>query len=535
MNISGRVLAATVGLVTAIGLSGCSTSGGDPSSTPGPVSDSVVMVLPSLPDNLTIAPYGGNASQAVLTGLGSQLGNYEVSCDNPVPGKVAGKLAESIKLSDDLKSIEVKLRPLKSQAGNTLSPEDLMWSFTEYGFIVQPVLKSSFARSGFDVDNLITKIDDTTVRFNLAFYGSSALDALQNPLAYVYDSVEAKSQATASDPVAQEWLFTHLADYSGWKLDNFTPGESLSVTADPEWGGPKRTVTKVAVQSVPDDTTRQQLLQTGEAQVAVGFQPSQFRALSKTAGIDVKECASLNMDNLMFSTKDAPLNDVRVRTALSMAIDRKQLVKGAYADYATAATSSFNKAFGFGEYGDAYTYDPKKAKQLLADAGYADGFALTMTYSPTRPGPVVAKTSVLVQSMLAEVGVKVTLDLITSPTQMSDVMYKTHLYQSALYAEPVAIADPAFLAYIKFGTSPNNSGTFWTDPKLLDVLTKVSSTPVDQTAQRKALFKQIAEIGDMQVPLVELVETPFVIATNGQSTGTPMPNGQLAWNDFGKK
>jgi peptide/nickel transport system substrate-binding protein len=240
------------------------------------------------------------------------------------------------------------------------------------------------------------------------------------------------------------------------------------------------------------------------------------------------------MDNLMFSTKAAPLDDVRVRTALSMAIDREQLVKGAYSDYATAAKSSFNAAFGFGEYGDAYSYNPRKAKQLLADAGYANGFALTMTYSPTRPGPVVAKTSVLVQSMLAEVGVKVTLEPITSPTQMSDVMYKTHLYQSALYGEPVAIADPAFLAYIKFGSSPNNSGTYWTDAKMTDLLAQVSATPVEQTKERLALFRQIAEIGDTQVPLVELVETPYVTATKGQTTGVPMPNGQLNWSEFGK-
>jgi len=533
MKSSTRVLAAAAGVVTAVGLVGCSTGGGDQSAGEA-VSDTVVMVLPSLPDNLTIAPYGGNASQAVLTGLGSQIGVYDVSCDVPVPGEVSGQLAESITLSEDLTSIEVKLLPLKSQAGNTLSAEDLMWSFTEYGFVVQPVLKSSFARAGYDVDNLITKIDDSTVQFNLAFYGSSALDALQNPLAYVYDSVEAMSHATESDPLAQEWLFNNLADYSGWKLDNFTPGESMSVTADPEWGGPERAVTTVAIQSVPDDTTRQQLLQTGEAQVAVGFQPSQFRALSETEGINVTECASLNMDNLMFSTKDEPLSDVNVRTALSMAIDREQLVKGAYSDYATAATSSYNEAFGFGEYGEAYTYDPERAKELLAEAGYADGFELTLTYSPTRPGPVVAKSSVLIQSMLAEVGVDVTLEVITSPTQLSEVMYQTHLYQSALYSEPVAIADPAFLSYIKFGESPNNSGTYWSSAELLELLDEVSTTPVDQTEARLALFEKIAEIGDTEVPLIELVETPFVIASNGQTTGVPMPNGQLSWSEFGK-
>lgn len=523
-----------VGVAAVIGLAGCGATPADSSTDDPAVPHTAVMVLPSLPDNLTIFPYGGNASQAVLTGLGSQLGVYDVACENPVPGAVEGKLAESITLSDDLKSIEVKLRPLKSQAGNTLSTDDVIWSFTEYGFVVQPVLKSSFARSGYDVDNLITKIDDRTFTFNLKSFQSSALDALQNPLGYIYDSVEAKSHATSDDPVAQKWLFTHLADYSGWKLDSFTPGESLTVTADEAWGGPERVVTKVAVQSVPDDTTRQQLLETGEAQVAVGFQPSQFRALSEKPGIDIIECASLNMDNLMFSTREAPLDDVRVRTALSMAINREEIAKGAYSNYATPAVSSYNEAFGFGEYGDAYKYDPEKAKQLLAEAGYPNGFDLTLTYGPSRPGPVTAKSSVLVQSMLAEIGVKVKLELITSPTQLTDVMYQTHLYQTALYGEPIAMADPAWLTYVKFGESPNNSGTFWTSPALLDLLSQAAATPASDTNARDALFRQIAEIGDTELPLIELVETPYVIATHGIASGTPLPNGQLAWSSFGK-
>lgn len=521
-------------LVAVVGLSGCGANPADSSTGDDDVPSTAVMVLPSLPENLTIFPYGGNASQAVLTGLGSQLAQYEVVCENPVPGKVGGKLAESITLSDDLKSIEVKLRPLKSQAGNTLSTDDVIWSFTEYGFVIQPVLKSSFARSGYDVDNLITKIDDSTFTFNLKSFQSSALDALQNPLAYIYDSTEAMSHATADDPVAQKWLFNNLADYSGWKLDSFSPGESLTVSADPDWGGGDRAVTKVAVQSVPDDTTRQQLLETGEAQVAIGFQPSQFRALSEKDGIDILSCASLNMDNLMFSTREAPLDDVRVRTALSMAINREELAAGAYSDYATPAVSSFNEAFGFGEYGDAYTFDPEAAKKLLAEAGYAEGFELTLTYSPTRPGPVTSKSSVLIQSMLAEIGVDVKLEVITSPTQMTEVMYQTHLYQTALYGEPVAMADPAWLAYVKFGESPNNSGTFWTSPELLDLLAEASSTPAEDKETRDALFRKITEIGDTEVPLIELVETPYVIATNGMTTGIPMPNGQLAWSSFGK-
>lgn len=533
MKSIAKGIALTAGIALAVGLGGCSaTNKGDASAPSNP--KSVVMVVPSVPDNLTIFPYGGNASQAVLTGLGSQIGVYEHSCSSAVPGKVNGKLAESMTVSPDHKSIEVKLRPLKSQFGNTLSAKDVEWSLVEYGFVIQPVLKKTFAQSGFDVDNLITKIDDSTIKFNLTSFESYSVDMFQNPLGYIYDSTEAMKHATADDPVAQKWLFTHLADYSGWKLDNFTPGQSLKVTADPKWGGPARAVTEVVLQGVPDDATRQQLLQSGKAQLAVGFQSSQYKALAADPGIKVQACPGLNMDNLMFSTREAPLNDVRVRQALSMAIDRDKLVTGAYSGYATPAVSSLNSDFGYGSTGDVYTYNPEKAKQLLADAGYADGFSLTLTYSATRPGPVVAQSSVLIQSMLAEVGVKVKLEQITSPTQMSDTMYISHNYQAVLYGEPVAVADPAYLAWIKFGSSPNNSGTFWKNAEMTQLLATAAQTPADQTDERAKLFKRIAQIGDEEVPLIELVETPYITATNNLKVGAAMPNGQINFNDLGR-
>lgn len=491
------------------------------------------MVVPSLPDNLTLFPYGGNASQVVLTGLGSQLAQYQHSCSSAVPGAVQGRLAQSITVSPDRKSLIVKLRSLKSQSGNTLSPADIEWSFVKYGFVIQPVLKQTFQTAGFDVDHLVTKVDAHTVKLNLKSFNSYSVDMLQNPLAYVYDSTEAMKHATKSDPIAQKWLFTHLADYSGWKLDTFTPGQSLAVTADKNWGGPARKVSRVVVQGVPDDATRQQVLQSGQAQVAVGFQYDQFKALSTTAGIKVTSCPSLNMDNMMFSTKQAPLNDPQVRQALSMAIDRAQLVKGAYSGYATPAKSSFNAALGLGTFGDAYTYNVTKAKQLLDSAGYGKGFSLTLTYSPTRPGPVVERTAVLVQSMLSKVGVKVNLRKVASPTEMSDIMYINHNYQSVMYGEPVAIADPAYLAWIKFGASPNNSGTFWTSPKMTSLINQVAATPVEQTSQRTALLKQVAKIGDEQAPVIELVETPYLTATNKQTAGAPLPNGQLSFDEFG--
>ena len=118
---------------------------------------------------------------------------------------------------------------------------------------------------------------------------------------------------------------------------------------------------------------------------------------------------------------------------------------------------------------------------------------------------------------------------------MSEIMYINHNYQAALYGEPVAVADPAYLSWIKFGNSPNNSGTFWTSPTMDKLLTNLGQVPDDKTAERQAITGQIAELGDSEAPLVQLVETPYLYAARGITAGDPLPNGQIAFNSIGAK
>ncbi|MFE4414001.1 ABC transporter substrate-binding protein [Streptomyces sp. NPDC056821] len=499
-------------------------------------SKQVTMAVQSLPDTLTIAPWGGTPSQLVLSGLGSQLAAYNGAsangCGPVTPSAVSGLLADSITVDPDHKAVTVKLKPLKSQTGNTLSAQDVAWSFVDYGFVAQPVLKKTFAVAGYDTDHLVTVVDKHTVKLNIKSYNSYTDQMLQNPLASVYDSTEAKKHVTSSDPIAHDWLAKNLADYSGWKLDSFTPGQSLAVVANSDWGGPQRKIDRLALQAVPADATRQVLITSGQAQVASGFQFDQYKTLSADASVKVQNCPGLNMDDLMLSTKTPPLDDVRVRQAISMAINRKQIADGAYFGFATPAQSSFNKGFGLGTFGDAYTFDVAKAKALLAEAGHPNGFPLTLTYSTSRPGPVAARTAVLLQSMLKQIGITVTLRPVASPTDFSTAVLGGS-YQAVLYGEPPVIADPAYLAWIKFGSNSPNNTTGWKNADFDTLRGKLASTPATDTATRTDLLKKLAEIGDTQVPVIYLVETSNMVVTAKQTTQPPLPNGPIRFDGIG--
>lgn len=521
------------GLAAALALS-TTACGGSPEQASSSQPDNVVLAVGSLPDSLTASPWGGSASHVVLSGLGSQLLEYKSTatgadpCGQPPTGEVSGRLADSATAAPDGKGVIVKLKKLTSQFGNTLSAEDVVWSL-QSGMVRQPVMKGTLASSGFDVNNLAKVIDDRTVELNTTALNSFSLESLQNNLFTIYDSTEAKKHITPDDPTANKWLSKNLADYSGWKLEEFTPGTSLTVTADPNWEGKRGAVKRVVVKAVPNTSTRSQLVQSGKAQVANGFEYDQYASLGQSSDLTILNCPSATRDTLMFNTKTGPLADVKVRQALSMAIDRDALIKGAYAGFGEAAKATFPG----GDPSSTYTFNLDAAKKLLADAGYPQGFPLDLSYSVTRPGPVAAKSAVLIQSMLKQLGVDVRLQNVASATDFSSALIQGR-FQAVLYSEPIVIADPAFYSYAYYaGDAPSNT-TGWKDASFDALRQKLAATPQDKKDERASLIKQMTAVVDAGAPILSLVVTRGVIAAKKGLTGaTPLPNGQVYFNALG--
>ncbi|QNE15921.1 ABC transporter substrate-binding protein [Pseudarthrobacter sp. NBSH8] len=522
----GAAVALTATLVA------CGGSTPDPAANPS--IENVVVAVGALPDSLTPSPWGGSASHVVLSGLGSQLLEYKVGASDgrtcPEPStELAGRLAESAKPSPDGTGVVITLRKLTSQFGNTLSAEDIRWSF-DIGMKRQPVMRGTLKSSGFNVDDLVKVIDERTLQLNTTGLTSYTEESLQNNLFYIHDSTEAKKHVTAEDPTANDWLSKNLADYSGWKLEEFTPGASLTVTADPAWEGTRGTVKRVAVKAVQSTATRSQLVESGEVQVANGFEYDQYKSLEKSPGVTVLNCASQTRDTMMINTTSGPLADPKVRHAVSMAIDREALVKGAYAGFGEPAGSIFPMVEGSA----IYKFNKAEAKKLLAEAGYGNGFPMTLSYSVTRPGPVAAKSAVLLQSMLKDVGIDVQLQNVASSTDFSTALIEGR-YQAVLYSEPIVIADPAFYSYAFYGTGAPSNSTGWSSPEFDKARSELSATPDQETDKRTSLLKKMASLVDDGAPILSLVETRGVLVTKtGLPGAVPLTNGQINFNALGR-
>jgi len=163
-----------------------------------------------------------------------------------------------------------------------------------------------------------------------------------------------------------------------FKLDSWTANSAVLSANTDSWRAPK--IGSLEVISLPERAARLQALLSGQIDIGFGFSPDNVGQL-ESAGMKVEVTPAPQVMSLAFANvqhPDSPFNDVRVREAANLAVNRKAIADVLLAGKgAPAGQGSTPAAFGYDPSIPPYPTDPAKAKQLLADAGYPDGFKAT--------------------------------------------------------------------------------------------------------------------------------------------------------------
>jgi dipeptide transport system substrate-binding protein len=159
----------------------------------------------------------------------------------------------------------------------------------------------------------------------------------------------------------------------------------------------------------PDASVRWAKLQKGECHVMPYPNPADLDAIKKDANVQILEQPGLNVGYLAYNTTKKPTDDVRVRKALNMAINKKAILDAVYLGTGVAAKNPIPPTQW--SYNDSIKddpYDPAAAKKMLADAGYPNGFPIDLWAMPVqRPyNPNARRIAELIQADLAKVGVQ---------------------------------------------------------------------------------------------------------------------------------
>ncbi len=252
----------------------------------------------------------------------------------------------------------------------------------------------------------VDKVDDYTVKFTLNKPEAPFLANLAMPYAAVQSKEYALAMLKAGTPEKTDQEPIGTGPFS---LVQYQKDAVIRYKAFPKYWGGKAKIDDLVYAITPDASVRWAKLQKGECHVMPYPNPADLEAIRKDPNIQVLEQPGLNVGYLAFNTQKKPFDDVRVRKAISMAINKKAIIDGVYLGTAVAAKNPIPPSMW--SYNDAIkddVYDPDAAKKLLADAGFPNGLTTDVWAMPVqRPyNPNAKRIAELMQADLAKIGVK---------------------------------------------------------------------------------------------------------------------------------
>lgn len=285
----------------------------------------------------------------------------------PTPGhKIGNSLAESWTESPDGLMYEFKLRQgLKFHNGDPCTAEDVKFSFERYKGGGAAEFRANVQR--------VEVVDALTVRFHLqepwpdfmTFYGTTATAAsLVVPKKYL-------------EQVGDDGFKKHPVGLGPFKFVSFTPGVELVLEAYAGYWRKAPHIKRLIIKGVPEGATRLAMLKKGEADFASAMQGELAEDVKRTPGLTLVDTRHPSMFWIEFADQwdpKSPWHDKRVRLAVNYALDRQAINEAACLGYCPPAGVIVPRLLDFALPVEPFPYDPHKAKQLLAEAGYPSGF-----------------------------------------------------------------------------------------------------------------------------------------------------------------
>ena len=311
----------------------------------------------------------------------------------PMPGNImTPSLAESWTLSPDQKTYDFKLRQgLKFHNGDPFTAEDVKFSFQRAKS--SRILKEKVR----DVEI----VDPSRIRFHLhepfpdfmAFYGTLATGSgWIVPKKYV-------------EKVGDDGFKKHPVGLGPYKFVSSTPGIELVLEANESYWRKMPSVKRLVLKSVPEPTTRAAMLKKGEVDVAYLLDAPAALELKRDPNIRLAFSGAIGIHFLDFFDQwdpKSPWHDKRVRLAAITAVDLRSINEAENLGASRPTGSMVPRKFEFALSLEPYAYDPPKAKKLLAEAGYPNGFDAGDLY----PYPPYFSMGEAVATNLTAIGIK---------------------------------------------------------------------------------------------------------------------------------
>ena len=443
-----------------------------------------------------------NTNDVYLRAVYSQL--VRRNADN----EMVGDLAESWETSEDGCTWTFHLKHgVKFHSGKELTAKDVKASYDRLLDTDNPVRYTNLATGYISACNMV---DDYTVEL-----------VTPSPIAPMLANLAHRSNLILNADYIEQYgaelgLTAESVDGTGpyklasWDKDN----EMVLERFDDYFGGVMPTKT-IDILIVSDANARQVALETGEVDMT-SVSTSQVPTLKETAGIKIWAFDSIGAHGLQFNCANEYLKDTRLRQAVSYAIDRQAIIDALYSDVGEqAATAPVNSlVWGYHDFG-VIQQDQEKAKKLMAEAGYPDGFSFSIMVNTGYNKSL--ETCEMIVSDLAKVGITATIETVDNATMnsaMGNRSYPGEDFPWGMffmgYGAGTADCDEGLRRI--WTTSPdgnNNNNYGWYSNAEVDELLAKAAVEMDEDT-RLDLYKQAEQI--------LYIDDPAAVWTNDRKT-----------------
>lgn len=404
-----------------------------------------------------------------------------------------GVLAESWQLKGT--RLEFKLRKgVRFHDGTPLTSADVVASFKR-------ILTDKQSLQSPNLENVkeMETPDAHTVVLHLKRLDANALEDINNRVIMKQIAAE-KMGELDNRPVG-----TGPFRFTSWERS----GQFVIRRHDAYWGKPAQ-IDEVVYRAIQEDAARIAALESGQVDIISNIPPHEVARLKNNPRLRVQPVQGLRPLFLVLSPHYKPLDNVKVRRAITHAIDRERIIKHILEGNAYPLSGLLSpQVFGYDPGAKALPYDPEKAKQLLAEAGFPNGVEFDY-YSPTGRYPKDKEVALVIVEQLSRVGIKANLK--TPEWAIFNTDYKKGKYPMYLTGRgSLTDADALFQQYFRTGVTPRVLG--YSNPKLDEILDMEAQT--FDSKKREKLLQDAHRIILEDAPAIPLWNAMDIYAHRG--------------------
>ena len=517
-----RVLAAA-SLAAALLAAGCAPSANNPGPG-GSAAPATSLIAAYNEGGTTLSPYEASdvTSDTFVLAAYDQLVTYAVEIvDGAAYAKtdeIAPMLASSWDVNADATEYTFHLRDdVTFHSGNKFTSADVVGSLK----MIEESASASFLYGLAGIASY-EAVDEKTVKVTLTGPNHLFLQIL--PM-YSFSIADTK---LVEENGGADWLKANTAGSGPYTLASYDQATEVKLARNESYWGAAPQIQNVTVRIVNEASNRVQQLSRGEVGLALEIPPKDVASLEETDGVTIDSRASNKILFFAMNNKVKPFDNPKVRQAFSYAMPYDALLNDVMRGQASPLRSAVPSSMpGFSDAGFHYSHDLDKAKALLAEAGYPDGFEFDFTLGGGFQD--WADNAVLIQAELAKIGVTMNINSMARPQFLEALATKE--VQAYISRWTSFVNDPQYHLGLLMITGTSSNYMNYSNAEV-DALQKASAQETDP-AVRLANYAKMQDLITADAPWAYLYEYNIVVGLRDTTTGyTSYPDGIVRFHQL---